>query len=57
MFTVSLQYLSAAITSIFHTLELVMTALLAFFFKSNDDCALMDWSESDFDADGVTCVE
>ena len=29
---VSLQYLSAAIASIFHTLEPVMTALLALFF-------------------------
>ncbi|HYX48842.1 MAG TPA: DMT family transporter, partial [Ktedonobacteraceae bacterium] len=32
LFTVSLQYLSAAIASIFHTLEPVMTALLALIF-------------------------
>jgi drug/metabolite transporter (DMT)-like permease len=32
LFTVSLQYLSAAVASIFHTLEPVMTALLALFF-------------------------
>jgi drug/metabolite transporter (DMT)-like permease len=32
LFTVSLQYLSAAIASIFHTLEPVSTALLALFF-------------------------
>ncbi len=32
LFTVSLQYLSAAVASIFHTLEPVMTALLALLF-------------------------
>ena len=31
LFTVSLRYLSAPIASLFHTLEPVMTALLAFF--------------------------
>ena len=34
LFTISLQYLSAPIASIFHTLEPVMTALLAFIFLS-----------------------
>lgn len=34
LFTVSLRYLSAPIASIFHTLEPVMTALLAFFLLS-----------------------
>lgn len=42
LFTVSLQYLSAAIASIFHTLEPVMTALLALFFL-NRTMTVLQW--------------
>ena len=42
LFTISLQHLSAAIASIFHTLEPVMTALLALFFL-NRTMTVLQW--------------
>lgn len=42
LFTISLQYLSAAIASIFHTLEPVMTALLALLFLGRT-MAILQW--------------
>ncbi|MGZ6364532.1 MAG: DMT family transporter [Ktedonobacteraceae bacterium] len=42
LFTISLQYLSAPIASIFHTLEPVMTALLALIFLSRT-MTLLQW--------------